>query len=101
MIAHLGQTISSSANVLLDIGVFHFQVIGNINGGSGWENVVFQSGFSFSSILLAVFFRSHYNRAWIEHSSKIFLRKGSQFFTLYENLNISYQEKTNYFRFSI
>ena len=43
MIAHLGYIKRLSANVLLEISVFRFQVIGNITSGYGWENVAFQS----------------------------------------------------------
>ena len=43
MIAHLGYIKRLSANVLLEISVCRFQVIGNITSGYGWENVAFQS----------------------------------------------------------
>lgn len=43
LIAHLGYIKRLSANVLLEISVFRFQVIGNITSGSGWGNVAFWS----------------------------------------------------------
>ena len=48
------------------------QVIGSLITGSGWEEVVFLSGLAQSGSLLAVIAGSHYNRAWILHSSKSF-----------------------------
>ena len=61
MIAHLGYIIQPPANVLLEIGIFHFQVIGNIISGFRWKDEVFQSGISSSGSLLDVLVGSHYN----------------------------------------
>ena len=43
-------------------------VIGDIIRGSGWEDIVFQSGLCSSGSLLGILNGSHYNRAWNVHA---------------------------------
>ncbi len=61
-------------NVVIHLGDFHFikenfGVIGKLIAGSGFEDVVFQSGVCSMGSLNGVLAGSHYNRAWIVHAS--------------------------------
>ena len=61
-------------NVVIHLGDFHFikenfGVIGKLIAGSGFEDVVFQSGVCSTGSLNGVLAGSHYNRAWIVHAS--------------------------------
>ena len=60
-------------NVVIHLGDFHFikenfGVIGKLIAGSGFEDVVFQSGVCSTGSLNGVLPGSHYNRAWIVHA---------------------------------
>ena len=47
--------------------------MGDIIAGSGFEDVVFQSGVSSSDSLRAVLSGTHYNRAWNVHSGTFYI----------------------------
>ena len=61
-------------NIMIHLGDFHFikenvGVIGKLVTGSGFEDVIFQSGVCTSGSLQGVLAGSHYNRAWVVHSA--------------------------------
>ena len=60
-------------NVVIHLGDFHFMkevfgVLGKVISGSGFEDVIFQSGLCSSGSLRGVVSGSHYNRCWTVHS---------------------------------
>ena len=60
-------------NVVIHLGDFHFMkevfgVLGKVISGSGFEDVIFQSGLCSSGSLKGVVSGSHYNRCWTVHS---------------------------------
>ena len=50
-----------------------YQVIGDIVAGSGFEDVVFQSGVCSSGNFLAVLSGKHYNHPWNVHSGTFYI----------------------------
>ena len=60
-------------NIIIHLGDFHFMkeifaVLGKLVCGSGFEDVVFQTGICSSESLNGVLSGSHYNRCWTVHS---------------------------------
>ena len=61
------------SNVIIHLGDFHlmkeiFQILGMLIEGSGFEEIVFQSGLSTSGSLNSILSGSHYNRCWNIHA---------------------------------
>ena len=60
-------------NIIIHSGNFHkmkeiFAVMGKLISGSGFEEIIFQSGLCSSGSLNGVVSDSHYNRCWTVHS---------------------------------
>ena len=60
-------------NIVIHLGDFHYMkevfcILGKVISGSGFEDVVFQSGLCSSGSLKGVVSGSHYNRCWTVHS---------------------------------
>ena len=60
------------ANVVIHLGDFHFMkesfnILGMLVQGSGFEDIVFQSGVFSSKSLHSVISGAHYNRCWRIH----------------------------------
>ena len=64
------------ANVVIHLGDFHFMkegfnCIGMLNEGSGFEDIVFQSGMFMSDSMNSVISGSHYNRCWRKYMNTL------------------------------
>ena len=60
-------------NIVIHLGDFNFMkecfgAVGSFISGSGFEDIIYQSGLCFSGSLNGIISASHYNRCWNDHS---------------------------------
>ena len=77
-------------NVIIHLGDFHFMkeiflILGILTEGSGFEEIVFQSGLSTSGSLNSIISGSHYNRSMPENTRTLFRSIGTTSFRTFSD----------------